>query len=121
MYPRLVEEWFPRLAHRMRTYVTLPAVVRGSLFPYEGEHRGMGPTLEWYLDPVAHGQQSSFEITIGTSIRGSEHMRSMVDRLLQMRPQHAEWLGAHLAHGNASSSSKRIHSQLGFTSGSRTI
>jgi len=86
----------------MRTYVTLPAVVRGSLFPYEGEHRGMGPTLEWYLDPVAHGQQSSFEITIGTSVRGSEHMRWMVDRLLQMRPQHAEWLGAHLAHGNAS-------------------
>ncbi len=41
----------------MRTYVTLPAVVRGSLFPYEGEHRGMGPTLEWYLDPVANGHE----------------------------------------------------------------
>jgi hypothetical protein len=102
VYPRLVEEWFPRLAHRMRTYVTLPAVVRASLFPDEGEHRGMGPTLEWYLDPVAPDQPSSVEITIGESVRGGEHMRSMVERLVQMRPEHAEWLTAHLAHGNAS-------------------
>ena len=85
----------------MRTYVTLPAVLRGSLFPDEGQHRGMGPTLEWYLDPVSPREPSSVEIRIGKSVRGTEHMRSMVDHLLRMRPQHAEWLSAHLVHGDA--------------------
>lgn len=100
-YPKLVEAWFPRLAHRMRTYVTLPAVVRGSLFPDEGEHRGMGPSLEWYLDPVAVDEPSSVQITVRRPVRGPEHMRSMVSHLLRMRPQHAEWLSAHLSHGQA--------------------
>jgi hypothetical protein len=83
----------------MRTAVTLPAVLRGTVYAPRAQHFGGGPTIEWYLDPLPSGGQSRVEFTLGEG----EHERreplpELSERLKALRPHAAKWLFA-VIHG----------------------
>jgi hypothetical protein len=92
-YEAYVERWFSRLAPRMLTAVTLPAVLRGAIRPADSASPDRGPVITWYLDPLPDGEQSRVEFRLAAS--GDAWVPTsdpdLSERLKALRPHIAKW------------------------------
>lgn len=94
-YRQLVDTWFPKLAPRLQTAVTLPARLVGVVVPPRPE-KGFwgGPSISWYLDALPYGSQSTVGLRLGKHhIRAQDvDSRSALERLRSLRPQATMWI-----------------------------
>jgi hypothetical protein len=106
-YVHLVEMWLPALAHRMATYVTLPAVFQGTLL-YNRSTAGFegGPILNWHFEALPSTEVIRVEIALADQRKTSVALgrdgalERAEDSLRQHRPQARSWLYAS-THGVA--------------------
>lgn len=111
-YENLVTAWLEPFRPRLRTAVTLPAVLRGTLRvtppggPTATQNMRMA-SITWYFDALPRPSESSVEIVLGTT--NDERPRDWADwkaqgdsrytKLLQLRPEAAGWLSSFQHHG----------------------
>jgi len=95
-YRQLVDTWFPKLAPRLQTAMTLPARLVGVVAPPRLDKGFAGsPGISWYLEALPHGSQSTADLRLGEErMIGSEHLRSELDRVRSLRPEAAMWISA---------------------------
>lgn len=91
-YEWLVPNWFPRFSHSMKTYLALPAILRGWLVvnPDARDYRGE-PTLVWRFEPLPRGSASRTEIEFAETVpRMWEEISQLRDQVRQLRPELSE-------------------------------
>jgi hypothetical protein len=99
-YQQLVDVWFPKLAPRMRTAVTLPARLVGVVVPPRTNKGIEGvPRIDWYLEALPHGSRSTVDLRLGEDRMGVENIHLASDRLRSLRPEAVAWLNTVLHHG----------------------
>jgi len=96
-YQQLVDMWFPRLASRMQTAVTLPARLVGVIAP---QNQGKSsPTISWYWEALPYGSQSIVDVQIGEIGLDDTYLLSAFDRVRSLRREAVTWIGATLFNG----------------------
>jgi hypothetical protein len=99
-YEDFVRTWFPRLAMRLATCVTLPARLVGDFVP--GERVGDSvPVLKWYLEPLSEGAENEVDIELRDPLARQVDPRRVHEHLVAARPDAAGWIGATVHHGIA--------------------
>ena len=94
-YQKIVETWLPYFAPRLHTAVLLPARVIVSL----GETSDGRPTVSWYFEVLPKGSQNSVEIHSSERSRDSRLLlRSLKEKIDQLRPEASEFLSASIHH-----------------------
>lgn len=93
-YQAYVERWFRALAPRMLTSATLPAVLHGAIHPADSSEPSLGPTIDWYLEPLPANQMSRVEFRLADQddLWTERLDLGLSDRLKELRPRAAKWL-----------------------------
>lgn len=94
-YQRIVETLFPNFSLRLHTAVLLPVRVIVSL----GETSDGRPTVSWYFEVLPRGSQNSVEIHSSERSRDFRLLlRSLKEKIDQLRPEASEFLSASIHH-----------------------
>jgi transcriptional regulator with XRE-family HTH domain len=104
-YIKMVNEWLEPLKPRLTTFATLPAVLRAKLHTSppltstEPRSFANSPILEWHLDPLPEGSESSVEVDVVDSRAADwndryEQVQERNARLTWLRPEASEWISS---------------------------
>lgn len=98
-YQHVVSRWFTGLAPRMRTAVTLPAVLRARVHAPTDHSFAGGPSIRWYLDPLPDGSTSRVEMELSDEAGWTWDVGDEAwSRVRALRPHAAKWIDL-VVHG----------------------
>lgn len=92
-YRDIVDRWFPNFASSLQIAVTLPARLIGGIIP-PTERTGLGriASINWHLEPLPSGSESSVDLGLGEHHLDDALFAATLTKLRSLRPDASTWI-----------------------------